>query len=96
MPKPSKRETELKRYLLLTIGLLTVSGCVAVWQGAHKVKFADENTFVIQYDSALTSSVRTAKLATEHCAKYDRKAVAVDAGMPGIMLGIIEETYDCV
>lgn len=86
----------MKRYLLLSIGLLTVSGCVAVWQGAHKVKFADENTFVIQYDSALTSSVRTARLATEHCAKYDRKAVAVDAGMPGIMLGIIEETYDCV
>jgi hypothetical protein len=86
----------LKKYLLLTIGLLTASGCVAVWQGAHKVKFADENTFVIQYDSSLTSSVRTARLATEHCAKYDRKAVAVDAGMPGVLLGVIEETYDCV
>ena len=51
---------------------------------------------MIQYDSALTSSVRTARLASEHCAKYDREAAPVDAGMPGVLLGIIEETYDCV
>lgn len=86
----------MKKYLLLSFTLLAFSGCVAAWNGAHKVKFADENTFVIQYDKALTSSVRTARLASEHCAKYDREAVAVDAGMPGMLLGIIEETYDCV
>ena len=86
----------MKKYILLTAGMLATSGCVATWGAAHKVKFADENTFVVQYDTALTSSVRTARLATEHCAKYDRKAVAVDAGMPGILLGIIEETYDCI
>lgn len=86
----------MQKNLLLTVGMLAISGCVAAWGSAHKVKFADENTFVIQYDTALTSSVRTARLATEHCAKYDRKPVAVDAGMPGIMLGIIEETYDCI
>ena len=73
-----------------------LSGCVAVWGSAHKVKFADENTFVVQYDTSLTSSVRTQALATEHCAKYGRIPKAVDAKMPGVLFGIVEETYDCV
>lgn len=74
----------------------SLSGCVAAWGSAHKVKFADENTFVVQYDTALTSSVRTQALATEHCAKYGRIPKAVDAKMPGVLFGIVEETYDCV
>ena len=86
----------MKKYLLLTVGVLATSGCAVAWGGAHKVKFADENTFVVQYDPLLTSSVRTTKLATEHCAKYDRKAVAVDAECARACLGIIEETYDCI
>ena len=86
----------MKPILMFSVVLIVSSGCAAVWNGAHKVKFADENTFVIQYDPGLTSSVRTAKLANEHCAKYGRKAAAVDAAMPGALLGIIEETYDCV
>ena len=84
-----------KLYFILPI--LAISGCaVASWGAAHKVKFADENTFVVQYDTALTSSVRTQRLAEEHCQKYGRTAKAMDARMPGISFGIIEETYDCV
>jgi hypothetical protein len=83
-----------KLYFILPI--LAISGCAVGWGAAHKVKFADENTFVVQYDSALTSSVRTQRLAEDHCQKYGRSAKAVDAGMPGILFGIIEETYDCV
>lgn len=75
---------------------IVLSGCAAGWGAAHKVKFADENTFVVRYDTALASSVRTQALASEHCAKYNRVPKAADAKMPGILLGIIEETYDCV
>ena len=81
---------------LLVIIAVSLSGCVAAWGAAHKVKFADENTFVVQYDTALTSAVRTQSLATKHCAQYGRVAKAVDSKMPGVLLGIIEETYDCV
>ena len=80
----------------LALCTLSLSGCVAAWGGAHKVKFADENTFVVQYDTALTSSVRTEALANKHCEQYGRVAKPVDAKMPGILLGIVEETYDCV
>ena len=73
-----------------------LSGCVAAWGAAHNVMFADENTFVVQYDTGLTSSVRTQALASEHCAQYNRTAKAVDAKMPGVLFGIVEETYDCV
>lgn len=83
------------KYTTMLLTLVTLSACAATWGAAHKVKFADENTFVIQYDRALTSTTRAARLATEHCAKYNRKAVPVDAGMPGVLFGIIEETYDC-
>ena len=83
------------KYITILFTLVTLSACAATWGAAHKVKFADENTFVIQYDTALTSTTRATRLATEHCAKHNRKAVPVDAGMPGILFGIIEETYDC-
>jgi hypothetical protein len=81
---------------IVILSSIVLSGCAAGWGAAHDVKFADENKFVIQYDRALTSSVRTQALAAEHCAKYNRVPKAVDAKMPGILLGIIEETYDCV
>ena len=83
------------KYITMLLTLVTLSACAATWGAAHKVKFADENTFVIQYDTGLTSTSRATRLATEHCAKHNRKAVPVDAGMPGRLFGIIEETYDC-
>ena len=84
-----------KTIIVNTLIVAFLSGCAAVWGGAHSVKRADENYFVVQYDKALTSSVRTKKLAREHCGKYGKKAVEDDAKMPGLLLGIIEETYKC-
>ena len=75
--------------------LFSLSACAAKWGATHKIKFADENKFVVQYDRALTSSVRTARLADEHCAKYSKTAVPVEAKMPGLLFGIIQETFDC-
>jgi hypothetical protein len=83
------------KYTLSLLALGTLGACTAL-NGGHIVNFADENTFVVQYDTLLTSSARTSRLAEDHCAKFDRKAVAVDAKMPGIKLGIVEETYDCI
>lgn len=82
-------------HLLIILIVFFVSGCAVVWGGAHSIKRADENRFVIQYDTALTSSVRARRLAEEHCGKYGKKAIGDDAQMPGILLGIIEESYKC-
>jgi hypothetical protein len=38
---------------------------------------------------------RTARLADEHCEKYAKTAVPVEAKMPGLLFGIIQEIFDC-
>ena len=80
----------------LLLALLTLSGCVAVWGAAHKVVSADSNGIKIQYDPFSTSSVRATVLARDHCKTYGKVAEPVSAEMPGMLLGIIEETYRCV
>jgi len=72
------------------------SGCVAVWGSAHQITRADSDQFVVRYDPSLTSSVRTQALATAHCKEFGKVAVPKDSGMPGVLLGIIEETFACV
>jgi len=84
-----------KLVIINALVVALVSACAAAWGGAHDIKRADENHFIIQYDPLLTSSVRTRKLAEEHCDKYGKKAVGVDARMPGILVGIIEESFKC-
>ena len=75
---------------------LTLVGCAAVWGAAHKVVRADENSISIQYDPMFTSTVRATVLAKEHCKKYGKIAEPVKSEMPGVLLGIIEETYECM
>ena len=82
--------------LCLIIVLLTLSGCIAVWGAAHKVVSADQNGITIQYDPMATSSVRAQVLAREHCEKFGKKSRPVGSRMAPFLLGIIEETYDCV
>jgi hypothetical protein len=87
----------MKQTILLTLtSALLISGCAAVWGGAHNIVEADDRKIVIQYDSGLTSSVRTAALAKEHCKKFDKEAEGFHSEMPGILLGIIQDTYQCV
>jgi hypothetical protein len=86
----------MKKIMVVTSLTLVLQGCVAVWGQAHNVTQADETGFTVQYDKALTSTARTSKLAKEHCEKYGLVAEPVDAKMPGLLLGIIEERYNCV
>jgi hypothetical protein len=56
-----------------------------------------EYEIIIQYDTTMTSSTRTAAIAIEHCKQFGRSAEPVDAAMPVVLLGIIEEKpYSCV
>ncbi|MFW8602508.1 hypothetical protein ACOHYD_13650, partial [Desulfobacterota bacterium M19] len=81
---------------LLCAACLASAGCAVVWGAAHKVVREDENSISIQYDPMLTSTVRAMILAKEHCKKYGKIAEPVKSEMPGALLGIIEETYECV
>lgn len=83
-------------FLTAIASTLMFSGCVAVWGQAHNVVSANDKEFKIQYDKGLTSSARAAALAREHCNKFSKSAEPVGAEMPGILFGIIEETYACV
>lgn len=85
------------RYALISLTfIVALTGCVAVWGEAHKVIEADSNGIKIQYDGALTSTARASFLAKEHCQKYGKIAEPIDAKMPGLLFGIIEESYLCV
>lgn len=85
----------MKHVVSIFIIGFSLSGCVAVWGGAHKIVSADSNGMRIRYDSGLTSSARTSAIAREHCKKFGKIAEPVDAEMPGALFGIIEETYEC-
>ncbi|MES3022479.1 MAG: hypothetical protein V4857_12945 [Pseudomonadota bacterium] len=87
---------QMRSTLFILASALYVSGCVTVWGEAHKVKSEDENGIKIQYDSSLTSSARTSAMARNHCKKFGKTAEPMSAKMPGLLLGIIEETYACV
>jgi hypothetical protein len=76
--------------------LLALCGCVAVWGEAHKVMEANSEGIRIQYDKAMTSSVRTTAIAREHCKKYGKVAEPLDSRMPGMLFGIIEESFSCI
>ena len=89
-------EGTMKTQVLVALLAVAISGCAAVWGGAHNIVSANDNGIVIQYDTALTSSVRTAALAREHCKKMGKTAEPTSAEMPGLLLGIVEETYTCV
>lgn len=84
----------MKKILILPVLLL--SGCVAAWGGAHNIVHSDQNSITIQYDSMVTSSVRASILARQHCNKTGKVAEPVSAEMPGLLLGIIEEKYNCI
>lgn len=81
---------------LAVCSALLLGGCVAVWGGATNIVHADSNGIKIQYDSGLTSSARTTAMAREHCKKYGKIAEPLNAEMPSVLIGIIEETYSCV
>ena len=82
--------------LFLIFVLLSLSGCIAVWGAAHKVVSADKNGITIQYDPFSTSSLRAQVLARDHCETFGKKSRPVGSRMAPFLLGIIEETYDCV
>jgi len=75
---------------------LALTGCVAAWGDSKEIKRADEAGLVIQYDSALFSSAGAAKIAGDHCAGYGKQAEIQDVQMPGLLVGIIQETYACI
>lgn len=79
---------------MLLLGGLT--GCAALWGGSYFVPEKNGKGIVIQYDTALTSSIMMQKIATKHCNNYNKKIEIIDSRMPGIMLGIIEEKYACI
>jgi len=83
-------------YALLALTVAAQSGCVAAWGDSKKVVRADEQGIEIQYDSALFSSAGAQLIAKRHCAQYGKTPNAVNVEMPGLLLGIISETYDCV
>ena len=76
--------------------VISLSGCIAVWGEAHKIVSADANGMKIRYDPEFTSSARMAALAREHCKKFNMVAEPTSAEMPGVLLGIIEESYSCI
>jgi len=82
--------------VFIFVAVLPLSGCVAIWGAAHKVVSADENSINIQYDKTLTSSARASALAREHCKKFGKLSEPIEAKMPGILFGIIEESYACI
>jgi len=73
-----------------------LSGCAAVWGGAHSVVEQNPNGIAIQYDPAFTSTIRAQVLAKEHCKQFGKIPEPLSAEMPGILLGIVEERYACV
>lgn len=82
--------------MMAVFSCMTLTGCVAVWGEAHKVVLADPNGIKIQYDPTLTSGLRAQVLARKHCKEFGKVSEPVSAEMPGILLGIVEETYRCV
>lgn len=92
----SSQITKVRFAPLLLASALFLTGCVTVWGEAHKVISEDANGIKIQYDSGLTSSARTSAIARNHCKKFGKVAEPMSAEMPGLLLGIIEETYACV
>ena len=88
---------KLASYRIIGIAILSFigSGCVAVWGEAHKITSSDSNGIRIQFDKAYASSARTAAIAREHCKKFNKVAEPVGSEMPGLLFGIIEDSYNC-
>lgn len=89
---------KFKNYRVISAAILSLNltGCVAVWGEAHKIISSDSNGIKIQYDKTLASSARTAAIAREHCKKFSKVAEPVGSEMPGMLFGIIEDSYSCV
>ena len=60
------------------------------------LKEQSKEGITIQYETALTSSAMIQKMAITHCNNFDKTAEVINAKMPGLLLGIIEEKYACV
>lgn len=86
----------IKKLVVCFLMAATLTGCVAVWGSSYKIKEENESGITFQYDTALNSSAMMQKMASMHCEKYGKKADVIDAKMPGLLLGIIEEKYACV
>lgn len=80
----------------LVLLALSQSGCAAAWGDSKKITKADAEGIEIQYDSALFSSAGAQIIARNHCAQFDKKAEATNVEMPGLLIGIISETYRCI
>lgn len=82
--------------MLAMIPTLSLGGCVALWGKSYNVDKSDQSGIVLQYDHALANTTEMTAIANEHCKKYNKLAQQTDSGMPGLMVGIIQETYKCV
>ena len=81
---------------MLFVACCTMSGCVAAWGDSKKVTRANEAGIAIQYDNAMFSSAGAKMIADKHCAEFGKIAEIEDVQIPGVLLGIIQETYSCV
>ena len=90
------KSKSIKKVLIYASLFPLIAGCVAVWGGSYNIKEENEAGITIQYDTALNSSAMMQRMAKTHCEKFNKKAEVVNAKMPGLMLGIIEEKYACV
>ena len=71
---------------LLTISLLLfIIGCAGIpigYGGSYQILYSDEDMIMFTYDSDLTNVGKMMKVAKEHCAKYDKKAVPEPPSAP--------------
>ena len=67
----------MKKIFTISLVLLVI-GCAVMpigIGGTYKVAYSDENMIMFSYDSDLVGVKKMVKVATEHCAKYDKKAI---------------------
>lgn len=75
---------------------VSISGCVALWGKSYNEAKSDANGISLQYDHSLSSTSEMTAIANQHCQKYGKTAKLDSSKMPGVMVGIIEESYSCV
>lgn len=83
------------KLLMALLGLLTLSGCVAVWGKSYNVATANEQFIQINYDSSVdVNYVEIFAIAKEHCGKFDKDFVNDSTVTNG--WGITYAIYKCI
>jgi hypothetical protein len=85
----------MKKWLILTLFVGTITGCTVVWAGGYQVQERSKERFEVWYDPLLASQAMIQMEVKKHCETFNATPEIVSS-THGMGIVSNKEVYRCV